>query len=337
MDKISIIVPVYDVEKYIRKCLDSLVKQTYDNYDIYVVNDGSPYNEQNIIDEYVNKYPNLIKSIVKENGGYGSVLELAFNTTDSDYVLICDSDDYLDENCLKTLMAYKKDCDLVIGAKNLVYKDNDEVRYDPSYNETFGIVKDKKIYKRGSNDFNALYFVEPSPHAKLYKRDIVKDIKFPKNVSYTDSLLYFYTLTKVNTVTYCKEPLSYYLINRTGNSRSDISPNTIDMYVTVFNSLLDQVKDCDDIFYFRMFEAFYYIFYKVDFINGNMDVQREKYELLYSFLYRLIPYKDKILPLSKKYMHDNFIIAVQKNCLLSTRASKRMYSMLIEKRLINHN
>ena len=89
-DKVSVVVPVYNVEKYIRKCLESLINQDYDNYDVLVVNDGSPYNEQAIIDEYAKKYPKIIKSIVKENGGYGSVLQLAFEISDSEYILVCD-------------------------------------------------------------------------------------------------------------------------------------------------------------------------------------------------------------------------------------------------------
>ena len=102
MSKISIIVPTYNVEKYIAKCLDSLVIQDYDDYDVLVVNDGSPFNEQVIIDEYVKKYPNIIKSIVKENGGYGSVLELAISKSDAEYILVCDPDDYLTPNALST-------------------------------------------------------------------------------------------------------------------------------------------------------------------------------------------------------------------------------------------
>ncbi len=334
MDKISIVVPVYNVEKYISKCLDSLVKQSYSNYDIYVVNDGSPYHEQDIIDKYVSKYPILIKSIVKENGGYGSVLELAFNLSDSDFVLVCDPDDYLDVDCLKTLMEYQKELalDLVIGAKNLVYEDNDEIKYDPSFNEDFGKIVDKKVYIRGNEDFDSLYFMEPSPHAKLYRRDIVKNIKFPCKVSYSDSLLYFYALTKVNRVAYCKKPLSYYLINRSGNTRTDIKPKTIDMYVTVFKSVIEQTNNCDDIFYFRMFEAFYYIFYKIENINGDDGIKKEKYDLLYSYLEMLFPYKDKIIKMNKKYMHDNLLVSYQKKCLLDNKKSKSMYLKLIKKR-----
>lgn len=67
MPKVSVIVPVYDVEKYLSKCLDSLVNQTLKDIEIIIVNDGSPDNSQSIIDIYQNNYPNLIKSFIKEN------------------------------------------------------------------------------------------------------------------------------------------------------------------------------------------------------------------------------------------------------------------------------
>lgn len=335
MKKISIIVPVYNVEKYIAKCLDSLVNQTYDNYDVLVVNDGSPANEQAIIDTYAKKYPNLIKSIVKENGGYGSVLELAINRSDAEYVLVCDPDDYLDKDALSTLMSYrdKDDVDLVVGAKYLVYEDNDEKKYDQSFNSEFGRLIDGRLYKKDSEEFNTLYFLEPSPHAKLYKRDIVKNIKFPFKVSYTDNLLYFYTLSKVNTVTYCDKALSYYLINREGNTRTDLKPTIIDSWVKVFNSIMDQVNNASDIFYYRMFESFYSIYYKIDNIKADNDEKLEKYKLLYTFLEKLIPYKEEILKLNDKYQNDTKTIRKQKELLLNKDKSKETYDKLVHDRL----
>lgn len=335
MNKISIIVPVYNVEKYISKCLDSLVSQDYDNYDVLVVNDGSPFNEQKIIDEYVQKYPKKIKSIVKENGGYGSVLQLAINKSDSDYILVCDPDDYLSKDALSTLISYqlKDDADLVVGAKNLVYEDSDEEEYDPSFNSDFGQLVDGKLYKRGEKDFDMLFFLEPSPHAKLYKRTIVKDIVFPTKVSYTDNLLYFYTLNKVNTVTYCEKALSYYLINRSGNTRTDLKPTIIDSWVKVFNSLMEQVQDPCAIFYYRMFESFYSIYYKIDNIAGDKKVKYDKYALLYSFLEKLIPYKDTILKYNDIYSEDSPKLRKQKVALLTLDKSKNTYSKLIDDRL----
>jgi len=335
--KISIIVPVYNVEKYVAKCLDSLVNQDYDNYDVIVVNDGSPFNEQAIIDTYVAKYPNKIKSIVKENGGYGSALETAIEKSDAEYVLVCDPDDYISPKTLSTLMAYrdKNDCDLVVGAKYLVYEDSSEERYDQSFNEDFGQLIDGHKYIQGSKEFEMLYFLEPSPHAKLYRRDIIKNIKFPHKVSYTDNLLYFYTLSNVESVTYCNEALSYYLINRTGNTHTDLKPTVIDNRITVFNSIIEQVKDKSAIFCYRMLESFYFIFYQVDNIKGDNDVKKEKYELVYTFLEKLLPYKDEIVKLIKKYRNDNEVMIKQKECLLDEKLSKEYYDLLVDTRLNN--
>ena len=333
--KISIVVPTYNVEKYIRKCLDSLVIQNYDNYDVLVINDGSPANEQVIIDEYEAKYPSIIKGIKKENGGYGSVLDLAFKTSDAEYILVCDPDDYLAPNALSTLYNYLMEtgADLVVGAKNLVYSDNEEVKYDDSFNHEFGLLEDKQVYERGTKAFEMLYFLEPSPHAKLYKRDIVSKIKFPHKVSYTDNLLYFYTLNNVNKVTYCKEALSYYLINREGNTRTDLKPTIIDAWTTVFRTIMSHVSNGDDIFYYRMFEAFYSIYYKIDNIKGDEAEKLAKYNLVYSYLETLIPYKDQILKKNKEYTNDTAVILGQKEKLLSEKTSRKMYDSLVQKRL----
>ena len=301
--KVSIIVPTYNVEKYIRKCLDSLVAQDYDNFDVFVINDGSPANEQVIIDEYVEKYPGIIKGIKKENGGYGSVLERGFRESDADCILICDPDDYLDPSCVSTLVKdmNESNADLVVGAKNLVFSDNDEIKYDPSFNKEFGTLIDHTVYKKGTKEFRQLYFLEPSPHAKLYKRSMLLDIVFPHRVSYTDNLLYFYVLNQCESVIYEEKPLSYYLINREGNTRTDLKPGVIDAWVKVYSSILNQVKNADDIFYYRMYEAFKFITYKVDQIQGDESVKKEKLESTKCLLDALLPHRQKIEALGNEY------------------------------------
>ena len=94
--KVSVIVPVYNVEKYIDKCLDSLVNQTLKDIEIIVVNDGSPDNSQKIIDKYVKKYPNKVKSFIKENGGQGSARNLGMEYAKGEYISFVDSDDWID-------------------------------------------------------------------------------------------------------------------------------------------------------------------------------------------------------------------------------------------------
>jgi len=333
--KVTIIVPVYNVEKYIDKCLNSLVNQDYDNYDILVINDGSPYNEQAIIDTYVKKYPKKVRCIKKENGGYGSGLEVGIKESKSEFILVCDSDDYLTPNAISTLVKYQEDtnADIVVGAKTLVFEDNDTEEYDYSYNSEFGTLKDKEVYSKGSKAFETLYFLEPSPHAKLYKRSLVEKTVFPHKISFTDNVLYFCALTKANRVTYCEEALSYYLINRTGNTSTDLKPTVIDALVKAFSSIVNQVKDADDIFYYRMFESFYFIFYQVDRIKASKEEKYERYELVYSFLKLLIPHYEAILKYNDEYQHDNNRVLTQKKNLLSVNNSKAQFDELVRKKL----
>lgn len=95
MVKVSIIVPVYNVEKYLKKCLNSLVNQTLDDIEIIVVNDESPDNSQRIIDEFEKKYPSKIKTITKKNGGQGSARNEGLKVATGEYIGYVDSDDYI--------------------------------------------------------------------------------------------------------------------------------------------------------------------------------------------------------------------------------------------------
>lgn len=334
MKKVSIIVPTYNVEQYIAKCLDSCLRQDYPFFDVLVVNDGTPDNSQMIIDEYAAKDPRIVP-IIKENGGYGSVLELAFQKSDADYILICDPDDYLDPKAVSTLVSYQENtgADLVVGSKNLVFSDNNEVKFDKSYNPDFGVLEDGHLYKKSEKEFAGLYFLEPSPHSKLYPLEIVKNIRFPHKVSYTDNLLYFYTLNRVDTVVYCEQPLSYYLINRAGNTRTDLKPTVVDAFVTVFKEIVSQCTIDSDIFAYRLFETFYSVYYKIDDIKAEPAEKEHKYELLYSFLKELIPYKDGILKMNDHYQNDNAVIRKQKAGLLDEKNSHRNYQKLYHKRL----
>ncbi len=103
--KFSIIIPVYNVEKYIGKCLESVVNQTFDDFEAIVVNDGSPDNSQAIIDEYVKQYPDKIKSFTKENGGLSDARNFGIEKASGEYLLFIDSDDYIDEKTLKSINA----------------------------------------------------------------------------------------------------------------------------------------------------------------------------------------------------------------------------------------
>ena len=96
--KVTIIVPIYNVEKYVSKCLDSLINQTMDEIEVFAIIDGSPDNSIDIVKKYASM-DSRIKCFDKENGGYGSVLEYALDKIETEYFLICDPDDIYPGEC----------------------------------------------------------------------------------------------------------------------------------------------------------------------------------------------------------------------------------------------
>lgn len=102
MDLISVIVPIYKVEKYLSECVDSILNQTYENFEIILIDDGSPDNSGKICDEYASK-DNRIKVIHKENGGLPSARNAGLNVASGEYVAFVDSDDAIENNYLEEL------------------------------------------------------------------------------------------------------------------------------------------------------------------------------------------------------------------------------------------
>ena len=137
----SIIVPIYNVEKYLKKCIDSLINQTYSPYEIILVNDGTKDNSQQIIDEYVEKYPKLIKGYIKENGGLSDARNFGIKKATGDYLVFVDSDDYIKLDLLETLNNNITDNEDVLGY-GLIVVDNNynelEVINKAIFNTTIG-------------------------------------------------------------------------------------------------------------------------------------------------------------------------------------------------------
>lgn len=292
MAKVSIIVPVYNVEKYIEKCLKSLLKQTFKDIEIWVINDGTPDNSQKIIDKYVKK-DNRIVSVIKDNGGYGSVLEYAIKNIKTKYFLICDPDDWLEQNAVDTLYkcAEKNNSDIVYGCYNLAYNDSNDFQFkNGTIDEKIFCPIDNKTYDKNLDAFSMM---TPSPHAKLYKTKITKKIKFPKKVSYTDFLLYIVSLNNSTRITYLKMPLAYYLVDRPGNTATDINPRVFSYHQIVFCSILEQINLKDKpLHFYRLLNYAKEIMYTLK--NANISTKREKVDNIYTMFEALYKYKNMI-------------------------------------------
>ena len=244
MAKVAVIVPIYNVEKYVLKCIKSLLKQTFSDIEIYAVSDGSPDNSMKILQQITD---NRLQIIEKENGGYGSVLEYSLKRINSEYFLICDPDDWLEENAIEKLVETADKCnsDLVFSDINLVYSD--------------GIIKPfntaSELYKIEYNtiytDLTNFAFASWSPHAKLYKTSIGKSIIFPHKVNFTDQLLYLVFLSNSKSAVYIKENLANYYFERPGNSSNELENYTIKAFnqqTTVIHSIMEQVNDNSSIY-----------------------------------------------------------------------------------------
>ena len=289
--KVSIIVPIYNVEKYLKKCLDSLINQTFKEIEIWAISDGSPDNSVSIIKEY-SSHDSRVKCIEKENGGYGSVLEYAIKNITTPYFLICDPDDWLKEDAIEVL--YKKattnNLDMVVGSKYLVYNDNSEEVYDKSKFDGCNCIPNRTY-----SITNEFYFLQPSPHSKLYKTKRCKNIKFPKKVSFTDYLLYLLALENANRVMYLEDALSYYLVDRPGNSMTDTKEKVFEDHKIVLESVLKQIEPkYNKVIYARLFFQYRNVLL---FLNQTASIEtKKKYSKEYlDLLDLLIPYKKYIL------------------------------------------
>lgn len=328
MAKISIIVPIYNVEQYLSKCLDSLVSQTFKDIEIWAISDGSPDNSVDIIKKYAKK-DKRIKCIEKENGGYGSVLEYAISNITSEYFLICDPDDWLSTNALEILYnkAIKYKADLVVGAKNLVYNDNDEEVYDDSIKKGINLeIESDKKYT--GEDLGRAFFLTPSPHSKLYKTKYAKKIKFPKKVSFTDFLLYALYLNECKNFIYTDIDLSYYLVDRPGNTMTDVKPRIFDYHSTVFESIMEQTtnKKTTKYFYSCMLDHLRYIYSEAKKMK-NGEEKSKKIKRLYGLLELLQQHKNEI---NEENSVFNIKVAIYNKLLLNKITSKLFFYKLVK-------
>ena len=160
--KLSIIVPVYNVEKYLAQCLDSLVGQTVEDYEIIVVNDGSPDNSQRIIDDYAARYPGLIVPMIKENGGLSSARNLGMNVAKGEFIGFVDSDDWVDETMYERMLEAieRENADIAYCDMDDYYEDGTVVYHDVT-------------------NFTDPLTVTCSACNKLFRRNFIEDAQFP--------------------------------------------------------------------------------------------------------------------------------------------------------------
>lgn len=228
--KISVIVPIYNVEKYLRNCIDSILAQTYKNLEVILVDDESPDKSPIICDEY-RRMDNRVRVIHKKNEGLGYARNTGLDIATGEYVVFVDSDDYIEKNMIKTL--YDKlnetNSDTVFCGLKRVYPDGTVTNIPAYYNNmTF---KDKEIIDKvllemvGSKpeaaDDTILYM---SVWHAIYSNELIKKnkIRFPSEREFMSEDISFHIdyLRNSRVVTYVSDCLYYYRVNNLSLSKS---------------------------------------------------------------------------------------------------------------------
>lgn len=205
---ISVIVPIYKVENYLKRCIDSILHQTYRNLEIILVDDGSPDNCGETCDKY-KKLDNRIKVIHKINGGLSDARNVGLKVATGDYISFIDSDDWIDLNYFKILfeIATINQSDLVIC--------NYEITSEYNLQKINHIWNSSKIINYSNLEALNQYYgrkatVFITAWGKLYKAKLLKNIEFPIGRIHEDEFIIYQLLYRSQKVTYIDIPIYYY-------------------------------------------------------------------------------------------------------------------------------
>lgn len=205
--KISVIVPVYNVEKYIEECIESILNQTLKDIEIIIVNDGTKDNSMKKVEKYLSDSRIIV--INKENGGLSSARNAGLKIAKGKYISFVDSDDFIDKNMLRDLFYAAEECDIVssemILYNNITHKMTKRIREKSFFQgkgsflyKMCGMEVCNKIYKRNFLFENNIFFEEGIIHEdNLFT---LKAFFMAKNVKYIEKYHYFYRIKREKSI-----------------------------------------------------------------------------------------------------------------------------------------
>lgn len=234
--KVSVIVPVYNTEKYLRKCLDSLVNQTLDGVEIVIVNDGSKDSSPQIIAEYMKEYPDRFVYASQENSGQAVARNKALKMCTGEYIGFLDSDDFVRTDMFERMYnaAVAEDADYVAcGYTDITYDEaGNEIELEP-------YVHSKLAYKTKDMFFGAL----ASPFLHLYKKKVLTEsgADFPEGVVYEDTAFYLNIIPYIKKLAVIDEPLAF-RVRRSNSTMSTFKAAKVRQIFRVLDYSIDYYK-----------------------------------------------------------------------------------------------
>ncbi len=230
---ITVVVPVYKVEEYLERCVDSVLNQSYTDFQLVLVDDGSPDNCGKICDTYTEK-DNRIFVIHQKNGGLSAARNTGINwfyeQNNSDYITFLDSDDWLHPDYLRILMDGITKNDVKISVCN--YKRvTTEIPHEDFENCDYELTTPEDFLVNHSWQYNYAW-------GKLYHKSVFEDVRYPVGKNFEDTFTTYKLLHKCEKIAYTNLQLYYYLRNEQGISRSPWKPSEL----VIFDAMQEQLS-----------------------------------------------------------------------------------------------
>lgn len=235
MPKISVIVPVYNVGAYVDKCVLSLLEQTYTDFELILVNDGSTDNSGELCDNWKSK-DDRIKVVHKQNGGLSDARNAGIEVACGEYYTFIDSDDYVENNYLEVLYnaILKSDADISISSHKAVYS-NGTVLDKQTGEES--VLTPKETLRRILYDDG----IDLSAWAKLYKAELFETIRFPFGRVFEDAATTYLLVDKAQKIAVCSVATYNYMIRDNSITGTSFSPKKMHL-ITSTQEMCDYVR-----------------------------------------------------------------------------------------------
>lgn len=270
MPTISVIVPVYKVEPYIHRCVDSILAQTFSDFELILVDDGSPDNCPQICDEYAEK-DNRIHVIHQNNGGLSAARNAGLDAARGECISFIDSDDWISPNMLSVMYEaiQSTNADMAICGVNTVYDENYSTEQYPSdYDMKDGCVNQQEGIQLLSSQ--AWYYVIACN--KLYKKQIFCEIRFPEGYSHEDAAIVHRVFGNCKKIMCISQPLYNYL-QRDNSIMHSFSVSRTD----ILSALADRIcysadmgwTELENTTIRRFVPEYFYMFFKFPYVNDN--------------------------------------------------------------------
>ncbi len=296
---ISIIIPVFNVEEYLDRCVKSIILQTYTNLEIILVDDGSPDRCPEMCDEW-EKRDERVRVIHKENGGLSDARNAGIDVAKGKYIAFVDSDDWIDCRCIEVLynVLDKNNAQIAVCGMKKTATTNIKKRYGLR----------KEIIYNQKEALGALLYQKPfdtSACGKLYDISLFYKVRFPQGILFEDLATIYKLFSKAERTIYCSEKLYFYFQNQRSITHEGFSKKRLSILATVddlYEYIVVKYPELEKAAISRKFSVYSYIVQQLP--NANeWDDQRER-------LWSYIKYSRKIILIDYKTRKKNKVAAL---------------------------